>query len=188
MDKQEYNTIIYKTNTTPKRKLEEFDKNQLKKMRSNNFFQDDRMIQPLTNEIKYLSFQDTPKEKINETRKRKHDPVEELIDSRMFSRLKLDGSNDGQTDQEHKYNFPQQYNNIEQNKKVNMIDTPLKIQFDDINDDEKEKNKKKNITVENNNLKQHNQESTTYNTVYTIYSKINSFLKELTFERILRKK
>ena len=175
--------------TPPKRKMQDTNKIH-KKLRSDKFVADERIISPLTTHIKFLSFgSENEGQDRKKNRKRKADPVEELIETRIFSKMKI---------------------NEEEDENDNKIDTPLKLNYDNgeqiienkIHSDEKFviNNTKNNFShrpssqhhsidpKKEEDKKEKNENSIlNNNTVFTIYTKINNFLKQLTFERLSRK-
>ena len=83
--KKKMETKIIKS---PKRKFDDnIDK--FKRIRSNNLVMDDRILSPLANEIRFLDLQDKKKDTNNSRKRKIEDPVDKLLESKLFTRMKL---------------------------------------------------------------------------------------------------
>lgn len=122
---------------------------------------DDRLITPLSSEIRFLNLNEDPP--APESRKRKVDPVDQLVDSRLFTKMKIN----------------------EEEREIN--NTPLKIRVEE-NPVEQEGNEEaeRELFEEDDEADKNITDEKTYREIHLRYRKMNNYLKELTFERISR--
>lgn len=151
-----------------KRKNDSFEEEDIiestKKMKSNDFFKDNRFVTPLSSHIQFLSLgddgkQEKPKEK-KRKRKVEEDIIDDLLDSRKFSKMKISHQK-------------------AEEKSEKQIEAKLVLNYEE----EGERKEEKGTEEE----KKGNTLSSYFDlSNYSLYTKINTFLRDLTLERLSR--